>query len=617
MVEITELSNEPPKMDDEPPTDGGAPVVPEDSSAEQETPHAAASIPQTNDDEVGDYELVEKQEPETDASSPVEEEPTTPVDSEPILAEEPPVFDIPTTIEPPVAESPIIEMKATEPMDEPAATEEVPEANSVEEAIVDDPAETPLEVTSNVAAVLQDDAVPLEPSENREEPPMEVKDSVTTPEFKTVDESATAVEELVRSNESISEDSEVVPETVPTAVDEPIVGTKPPSSDSAWTEYMGSDLVMKVMEEGVGPDIQPHDGVVIDFVGRYAKDRNQDDGPVFQTAENWLVVVGDKDVVPALEMGVRFMKGGSRSVIWSHSKYSLGLGTRTHDGYELPPLSNVRYEVHVKQVVPAEELGTVHRMLEVGASKKQIANDVYAHEWPEGASRAIYIYSRCAKEMSNVLLISELDESDASYSQAREIQMDCLNNVVAVHLRAKEWNLAKKAAVEVLKLDPHNFKGLIRAAKAALMDPASSYEEVDAAIQAAAEQSASVDNTDLQRLRVDFKRRKLEYEKKSKEMFGKIGKANEKEDNTSDEQEEQEPAIEQPEPASEQKLDVEKTVDEETATENATWLSKVNWSKVLPYVFQISMSIGMLLYFQYLRQQQAEKEGTDPSKREF
>ena len=73
------------------------------------------------------------------------------------------------------------------------------------------------------------------------------------------------------------------------------------------------------------------DALYIEFEARQAKDRDDQDGPNFQTAKDWLVVVGDKDTTPALEMGLRFMHEGETSLIYSHSKYAYGMGGRSDD----------------------------------------------------------------------------------------------------------------------------------------------------------------------------------------------------------------------------------------------------------------------------------------------
>jgi len=104
--------------------------------------------------------------------------------------------------------------------------------------------------------------------------------------------------------------------------------------ERGWEKLMGEDLVMKVIKsqpprDKKGPqDIQPNDAVLIDFVGRLASSPSETDGSIFQSTKGWFIVVGDGDVVPALELAIRFMKSGETARVWSHSKYAFSAGMR-------------------------------------------------------------------------------------------------------------------------------------------------------------------------------------------------------------------------------------------------------------------------------------------------
>ena len=60
--------------------------------------------------------------------------------------------------------------------------------------------------------------------------------------------------------------------------------------------------------------IEPQEAVLVSFEGRIAVDRTVRNGLHFQKVDSWLVVVGDSDVVPALEM-VRKTKGDYVSLV--------------------------------------------------------------------------------------------------------------------------------------------------------------------------------------------------------------------------------------------------------------------------------------------------------------
>lgn len=108
----------------------------------------------------------------------------------------------------------------------------------------------------------------------------------------------------------------------------------PAASNGGWKPLMGEDLVMKVIKSDRPRNnkdpapIQPNDAVMIDFVARIADGRLSTDGPIIQEVKDWFIVVGDGDVLPALELSIRFMDSGSTARVWSHSKYAFSSGTR-------------------------------------------------------------------------------------------------------------------------------------------------------------------------------------------------------------------------------------------------------------------------------------------------
>ena len=395
-------------------------------------------------------------------------------------------------------------------------------------------------------------------------------------------------------------------------------------------------------------------------MGRQADSPTESNGPIFHKSEDWWIVVGDKDVVPSLEMGIRFAHVGETVAVWSHSKFAYGPSTR-HYGikdsnndttsssssfFELPPDSNVRYEVTVKQLASSQERtdNSWHWILTTAESKKNIGNDAYAHEWSngQGKTRIKYIYEKAAKEL--VLLVdqpqeegdadakpdedkTETDETCDSANEkdtikddednkallrekARVMLVDCLNNIVAVHLRAKEYHAAKEAAVKVLQRDPSNFKGLIRAAKAALLDPASSYEEVNAAIKAAAEKATGVQESDLVALRLDFQRRKLAYEKRSKQMYSKALGGGGKSTSTKTAEESNATSSEPTTNGEDSSVPLTESnalsdsLDREVVTEGTPkegekkpfcWSDRTTWpwSTIMAYIFQLSLPFVM------------------------
>jgi hypothetical protein len=275
---------------------------------------------------------------------------------------------------------------------------------------------------------------------------------------------------------------------------------------------------------------------LINFVARQADHKDHADGPIIQQAKGWLIIVGEGDIAPALEMGIRFLETGQTGRVWAHSKYALGPGSRTHGDYTLPADSSVMYEVTVTQIVVDTSRLNPYFPIQKSLTRKNIANDIYQYEWVEGVDttmamqRAVRLYQKAAKDLDvllNGVYFQQVELDHPQKLQARQIMLDALNNTTAVFLRQEEYHKAKEAAVEVLTRDPKNIKALLRASKAALLDPASTLEEAEAAMTAAeAEVTYKNPNEEkeVKRLKVQFQKFKKDYKEKSKEMCGKMMK---------------------------------------------------------------------------------------------
>jgi len=361
---------------------------------------------------------------------------------------------------------------------------------------------------------------------------------------------------------------------------------------------------LKSADASNAPAVLHQDAALVSFVGRLAPDPSVEDGPIFQTVTNWWVVVGDKDLLPALEMGIRFTKCGETSAIWSHSKFAYGPGTRTD---ALPANSSVRYEVTIHKVWTAAEQDQNSVKLEVCRSKKNIANDIYKNENvvdnPHSKNRALQIYKKAAENLDYLVrqasaAASDGNDLDFDVTEARVLLLDCLNNIAAVHLQCKSYHAAKESCVAVLEQDPNNFKALLRAAKAALLDPASSYEEVDAAIQAASEQCQDNEKLqiEVQRLKVDFLRRKQAHKQREKSMYSKMTKGVSGKE--SDRKEEQTYGDANEPSGLEANSSTHPILDK---------LKQLPWNRILP---QLMLSLLMLLVFKIQKKRPEENSAT-------
>eukprot|EP00977_Amphora_coffeiformis_P016027 scaffold4855_cov195-Amphora_coffeaeformis.AAC.12 len=328
--------------------------------------------------------------------------------------------------------------------------------------------------------------------------------------------------------------------------------------------------------------------------------------------------IGAQDVVPAVEMAVRFMNGrpGERVLVWSHSKYAYGLAGRQHGEYTLPAESNVAYEIEFLRKQPTHDGdATSHAaaVLQFAQARKDQANDMYQTEWfgGLGKTRIQQAYNRIQKDMEAMMYQagagggSDDDNTnnlpDDIVTTAQSLRIDALNNVAAVLLRAKDYHAAKAAAVQVLEIDPHNFKALIRAAKAALMDPSSEFAEVEMALQRAAEHANDDAREDVMKLTAVFVQRKKAYEQASKQIYQKaFASSSKQETKTKMTSSDGDATLAKDVPSEEgPTTDTKETTATASTTSTITylWNNKLLWNYILPYGFQLGIMMTFLWIF--------------------
>ena len=336
-------------------------------------------------------------------------------------------------------------------------------------------------------------------------------------------------------------------------------------SNDEWLELMGKDLLMRVIgssasgADSLGDDYNDEpaaevgDAIQLDFTGRRLLSFDgegccSEKELPFVEKRGCLIALGDGDVIPGLEMAARFLSIGQRAIVKCRSKYAYGAGGRraaaaaaaaadtasnstTGVTKDLPPNSDVVLDVCVRDIIPSRRLLEDDDLkIQLASSKKQLGNECYQYEWDDhgmGKGRALKLYGKARDSMMD--LLSEIEtrqekddavELTGAKQKAASILIDCLNNISAVHLKAKAYGKAKESAATVLQYDPNNIKALCRAARAAIFDPNGTFEECEMAIAAAEEIDG--ENADVKRLRVELDRRKKQHKKREKAMYSKM-----------------------------------------------------------------------------------------------
>jgi hypothetical protein len=307
------------------------------------------------------------------------------------------------------------------------------------------------------------------------------------------------------------------------------------------------------------PELQAQDIVTISFTGRLAittssqppsplppSGRGEEMGPIFQVASRWTIVIGDRDVVNAVEMGVRFMTHRTARV-YSYAKFALGPGTRTWSGgvggegeCTVPPNANIFYDITIDDIVTTVNDRT---LLEVARTRKMIGNDIFRHEHISqhefAKQRTLQQYKKAIAVLESLLQSkTATDDNDnkggpdpgtADFrAEVWQCLLDCRNNFAAVHLSCHDYHAAKLACIETLQLDPANGTALVRAAKACLYDPSSSFVEASAALRSAQDVLRDNDDNDtavlLQSLQRQLHQRRAVHKTREREMASKMAR---------------------------------------------------------------------------------------------
>lgn len=313
---------------------------------------------------------------------------------------------------------------------------------------------------------------------------------------------------------------------------------------------------VKYSEHEQQPPAEHGDAVIVSFQGYCVTEAEYNDPGIISTilmdkkvdfnCEDQLIVLGENDIIPGVELACRFLMPKNESAwLKCHYKYGFGAvgrgsatGTPQNDEYYVPPYSLMIFFVTVRLVIPSSDpkASTQSFQIKIAQSKKKLGNEAYQFEWSNleqdggvGRAKALKLYASGADLM--IKLIKDIREGENS-KQDQEVSfeeetalntlLDCLNNISAVYFRAKEYGKAKEAAAAALRWDLDNLTALCRAAKAAMLDPAGTFEESEMAIQCA--ENVDPNSSQVRSLRELFTTKKRQHKLREKELYQKMAK---------------------------------------------------------------------------------------------
>eukprot|EP00903_Cladosiphon_okamuranus_P007666 g7434.t1 len=248
----------------------------------------------------------------------------------------------------------------------------------------------------------------------------------------------------------------------------------------AWEELLGSAVRKKVIVEGAG-DVPDFGSVVvfswtgselIDGMGRTA----------FCERKRATARIGDGDEIPAVELGLRHMRLGEQCIIRCESRFAYGPDgcPATKEGHvNLPPDSDIEVRIEllgVQSTKPVPDMSPEETVAE-GARKKVVGN---GHFERAAYKKALRTYTSAA----NIVAEMEFPNENAeAFREARQLRIDCGNNIATTYVRLGDLEKAKEAAVGVLELDPDNAKALFRAGQVSSLQ--SNFTEASLALKRA------------------------------------------------------------------------------------------------------------------------------------
>jgi len=298
--------------------------------------------------------------------------------------------------------------------------------------------------------------------------------------------------------------------------------------DAIYIDYVARTLPLSSPPDNNNIDLTLYDFPIHDYIKMNNDENNKINPPdIFVHKQQCLVTLGDGDVVPILEMALRFIPLNESGIVRSDARFGYGpKGYQSTSNHQHPSNTCVEVFVTIKSIISSEnnKFTSAEFVIERGLAKKQLGNEALNNE--HNPYRALNLYQSSVQLLQSYL--ESLNDTPPSTNKAEIIQqsthiiIDCLNNASLVHYQTKNYSKAKELATQVLaSYDIQNVRALYRAAKASMMDPGGSYEESKAAIDAATD-ILGKDHTDVKRLFHEWKRKKLETRRREKALFSKM-----------------------------------------------------------------------------------------------
>lgn len=239
------------------------------------------------------------------------------------------------------------------------------------------------------------------------------------------------------------------------------------------------------------------------------------------------------DILPALEMGVRFLPQHHVGIVRCHSKYAHGSRGRkgSSEGSIVPADSSMEYSITIHEIFKSSSNYTPDVELLRSTWKKQVASDFYFRF--DEYQKAFQLYKSASEIFQSLLHDPTFDQEEVT----KPLLVDVCNNMALCQMKLNDFPKAKQSCKDALQHDPKNIKALCRMAKCCIV--LGQYDEADSCLEEAKSyqkisttsngtESGTIGDSgnigSIHHISNLLKQSKAHYKMKEKAMYQKMGK---------------------------------------------------------------------------------------------
>lgn len=217
-----------------------------------------------------------------------------------------------------------------------------------------------------------------------------------------------------------------------------------------WLDILGNGLLKKrVIKEGLGRESRPTQGDVVNV----RCEGKLEDGTVVDKNSYLQLVLGDADVIQAIDMCVALMEDKETCSLFTDARYAYSIYGRPDYKPPIPQNASLTYELEILSIVRGKSTMemTCQECLLYSDKKRTRGNDLYSRGDNAGA---IDSYRRCLRYLEG-----------RKEKEVLDMKIKCLNNLSAAQLKVKAYAMALQSLEVVLDMTPNNVKAVYRKGK--------------------------------------------------------------------------------------------------------------------------------------------------------